>query len=117
MSEHDLLALFIRAVPEALPNVRVFRRNIIRRKVMINRIPVMLVNGIPGQGDAYAIVKGGRHIEIEAKSSKGVMRPGQKRWRLFCGIWGITHLVVKGSKDELVEETVARWVEELRAVL
>lgn len=117
MSEHDLLALFIREAPKALPCVRVFRRNIIRRKVVIEGRPVMLVNGIPGQGDAYALLRGGRHIEIETKVAKGRMREAQERWRDFCAAWGVPHLVMQARKDEPADATVARWIEELRGVL
>ena len=117
MSEHDLLALFIREAPKALPACRVFRRNIIRRKVVIEGRPVMLVNGIPGQGDAYALLKGGRHIEIETKAAKGTMGEAQERWRDFCAAWGVPHLVMKARKDEPSDTTVTRWIEELRGVL
>ena len=117
MSEHDLLALFIREAPKALPTVRVFRRNIIRRKVVIEGRPVMLVNGIPGQGDAYALLRGGRHVEIETKDAKGRMGEAQIRWRAFCASWGVPHLVMKARKDEPSDTTVTRWIEELRGVL
>lgn len=113
MSEHDLLALFIREAPKALPACRVFRRNIIRRKVVIEGRPVMLVNGIPGQGDAYALLKGGRHVEIETKAATGRMRAGQVRWRSFCAAWGVPHLKLHARAGETPAETVARWCEEL----
>lgn len=117
MSEHDLLALFIREAPKALPQLRVFRRNIINRTVTIEGRKVHLVNGIPGQGDAYALLKGGRHIEIETKAAKGTMGEAQERWRDFCAAWGVPHLVMKARKDEPSDTTVTRWIEELRGVL
>lgn len=117
MTEHDLLALFIREAPKALPDLRVFRRNIINRVVMIEGRKVHLVNGIPGQGDAYALVRGGRHVEIETKVAKGRMREAQERWRDFCASWGVPHLVMQARKDEPADATVARWIEELRGVL
>jgi hypothetical protein len=116
MSEHDLLALFIREAPKALTDLRVFRRNIINRVVMIEGRKVHLVNGIPGQGDAYALLRGGRHVEIETKSAKGAMREAQERWRDFCAAWGVPHLVLKAREGEAEGATVARWIEELRVV-
>lgn len=117
MSEHDLLALFLRAAPKALPAVRVFRRNIIRRSVEIDGRKVHLVNGIPGQGDAYALVQGGRHIEIETKAAKGAMREAQERWREFCASWGVAYVMLRARKGEAPAATVARWCEELRGTI
>ena len=117
MSEHDLLALFIREAPKALPACRVFRRNIINRSVVIEGRRVHLVNGIPGQGDAYALLRGGRHVEIETKAAKGRMGEAQIRWRAFCASWGVPHLTLKAHKGETADATVDRWIEELRGVL
>jgi hypothetical protein len=117
MSEHDLLALFIREAPKALPACRVFRRNIIRQTVNRDGREVHLRNGIPGQADAYALLKGGRHVEIETKSAAGRMRAAQERWRAFCAAWGVPHLVMKARAGEEPADTVARWIEELRGVL
>lgn len=117
MSEHDLLALFIRQAPKAIPSVRVFRRNIINRTVTIEGRRVHLHNGIPGQGDAYALLKGGRHVEIETKAAKGTMREAQERWLDFCEAWQVPHLVLRAKRDEPADTTVTRWIEELRGVL
>ncbi len=117
MIETDLLALFIRRAPAVCPTVRVFRRNIIRRKVVIEGREVMLVNGIPGQGDAEAIVRGGRHIEIETKAAKGRMRDRQEAWRAWCVSWGVPHLVLRAGKGEEPTATVERWCNELRGML
>lgn len=117
MIETDLLALFIRRAPAVCPTVRVFRRNIIRRKVVIEGREVMLVNGIPGQGDAEAIVRGGRHIEIETKAAKGRMRDRQEAWRAWCVSWGVPHLVLRARAGEEPSATVERWCEELRGIL
>jgi len=117
MSEHDLLALFIRETPKALPDLRVFRRNIIRQTVNRDGRKVHLVNGVPGQGDAYALLRGGRHVEIETKSVTGRMCAAQERWRAFCAAWGVPHLVLKARVGEEPADTVTRWIEELRGVL
>jgi hypothetical protein len=117
MIETDLLALFIRRAPFVCPTVRLFRRNIIKRKVVIDGRSVMLVNGIPGQGDAEAIVRGGRHIEIETKAAKGRMRAAQKRWQAWCLKWEVPHLKLQARAGETPEETVERWCIELRGAL
>ena len=117
MSEHDLLTLFIRQAPLRIPSLRVFRRNIINRTVTIEGRKVHLVNGIPGQGDAYALLKGGRHVEIETKAATGRMRAGQVRWQAFCAAWGIPHLKLQARRDESAETTVDRWIEDLRGAL
>lgn len=117
MSEHDLLALFIREAPKALPDLRVFRRNIIRQTVKRDGREVHLRNGIPGQADAYALLRGGRHVEIETKAATGRMRVAQERWRAFCSAWGVPHLVLKARAGEALADTVTRWIDELRGVL
>lgn len=121
MSEHDLLALFLREAPKALPRVRVFRRNIIRRQVQIEGRDVHLVNGIPGQGDAYALVRASapnsaRHVEIETKAAQGRMRAAQERWAAFCAEWGVPHLVLRARAGEEPRATVTRWIDELRTL-
>ncbi len=114
LSETDLLHVFIERAPHHLP-VRVFRRNIINRPVTVEGRTVQLRNGIKGQCDAYALSRGGRHIELETKAARGTMRKAQEAWRHWCIEWRIPHLVLKAGPDERPEETVARWVEELRA--
>lgn len=116
-SETDLLFMFVARAPLALPDVRVFRRNIINRVVEEHGRKYTLRNGIPGQGDAYALVRGGRHIEIETKAAKGRMRDEQWKWRAFCRDWGVPHLVLCAREDEAAEATVERWIAELGAVL
>ena len=113
MSEHDLLALFIREAPKALPACRVFRRNSIRQTVNRDGREVHLRNGIPGQADAYALLKGGCHVEIETKSATGRMRAAHERWRTFCAAWGVPHVVLHARAGESPGQTVARWCEEL----
>jgi hypothetical protein len=107
LSETDLLWRFIAAVPFTLPDVRVFRRNILNVQAALG---FRAVNGIKGQGDAEAIVRGGLHIEIETKSAKGVEREAQERWREYCERFRIPHLRLRAKRGETPDETVARWV-------
>ena len=117
MNETDLLHAFMAAVPYALPQCRVFRRNIINRVVVVDGRKVPFRSGQPGQGDAYALVQGGRHIEIETKASDGRMKAAQVRWRSWCRLWRIPHLVLRAGKAEAPTDTVTRWVDELRTVV
>lgn len=114
LNETDLLHLLIQRVPMTLPEVRVFRRNIINVEA---KGGFRVRNGIKGQADAYAIVRGGRHVEIETKAARGTMREAQELWRTFCLTFGIPHLVLRAAKDESADSTVARWIEELRTTL
>lgn len=116
-SETDLLHLMIERAPHALPSVRVFRRNIINRTVTEHGRTYQLRNGIPGQADAYAITRGGLHVELEAKAAKGKLRTAQEAWRDFCRTWEIPYLELRAGKGETPDETVTRWISELRAVV
>lgn len=113
MNETDLLHDFMAAVPHAIPRARVFRRNVINVKTSFGRVR----NGIKGQADAYCLVHGGRHIEIEAKSATGTLTPEQLKWQSFCRKFDIPHIVVVARKGEPPADTVARWVAELRTVV
>ena len=112
-NETDLLHLFIERAPFVLPRVRVFRRNI------VNTISVHgfhARNGIAGQADAYALVQGGRHIEIETKAATR-LRKAQEAWRDFCDGWGVKYLVLRAQKSESAHDTVERWCGELAEVV
>jgi hypothetical protein len=117
LSETDLLHCLIERVPFVLPHVRVFRRNVINRTVSEGDRKYTLKNGIAGQSDAYALVLGGRHVEIETKAARGVMREAQERWRAYCLAFQIPHIVLRAKKDEAPVVTVERWVNELSEVV
>lgn len=112
LSETDLLHRFIARVPYELPNVRVFRRNIIDGQLTTGQ---RVRNGIKGQSDAYAIVKGARHIEIEAKSLHGRFSPEQTAWRAFCERFEIPYLPLRACESG--EQTITGWIDELRRVI
>jgi hypothetical protein len=130
VNETDLVKLFVARVPHVLPDCRAFERTIIDAVVILlhhfflwlktragEPIKTRLRSGVAGQSDVWILVKGGRHIEVEAKAARGVMREAQERWKEFCGVWGVDHLIVRAKKGETPEETVDRWVEELRSVV
>ena len=117
MDETDLLHLFIVRAPLTLPNVRVFRRNIINRVATERGRKFQLRNGIKGQCDAYVLLRGGGHVELETKAARGTMREAQERWQEFCWAFDIPHLVLRARRGETPEETVTRWIDELRTVV
>ena len=116
MSETDLLWMFLQAVPREMPHVLAFRRNIIRGAT-IGKSQSRISNGIPGQADAYAVARGGKHVELETKSVAKQLEPKQRAWRDRCEQLEIPHLVLRANKGEAPEATVARWVDELAHAL
>lgn len=114
MNETDLLHLFIIRTPFALPDVRVFRRNILNVATLHG---FRARNGITGQADAYAITRGGRHVEIETKAARGRLADEQRSWRAFCADFDIPHLVLRAMRGETPDQTVDRWIDELTRIL
>lgn len=114
LDETDLLHVFIARAPLTLTHVRLFRRNIINVEA---KGGFRVRNGIKGQADAYALARGGAHVELETKAARGIMREAQLRWRAFCLAFGIPHLVLRALPQEDPDDTVARWIGELRATL
>ena len=88
MSEKEipLMRELLYEAARALPHVRLFRRNILKLKVIDARTNKdrMVIAGIPGQCDLYFYVYGGRGGEIEIKSQHGRLTPEQKAWRDWC---------------------------------
>lgn len=117
LNETDLLHMLIERVPFALPHVRVFRRNIINRKVTEAGRTFVIRNGIKGQSDAYALIKGGRHVEIETKAATGRLEKEQKAWRAYCAAFEIPHLILRARPQEAPVVTIERWVNELAEVV
>lgn len=115
MSETDLKYALLLAAPRALPDVRLFVRPILR--VNLRDPDRTIAVGIRGQADVYGLVRGGGHIELELKSAAGTMKKKQLAWRAFCAEWGIPHLVLKARAGESQEQTVERWVGEIRSRL
>ncbi len=111
MNETDLLHIFIALVPHVIPGARVERRNIINTR---SEQGYRVRNGIKGQCDAFCVFRG-RHIEIETKAARGVMREAQERWRSWCIASGTPHMVMRANKNESPDDTVNRWAAELRA--
>ena len=113
MNETDLLWMLMAEVPKRLPDVRIFRRNIINT---LSTQGFRAVNGIKGQGDAYALVRGGKHVEIETKAARGQLRDAQEAWRKYCQNFSIPYVVLRALSTETPEQVIARWVDELSLV-
>lgn len=111
-SETDILRLFMHAASIDLPHCRVFRRNVIAVKIEDRFVRA----GLAGQADLFCYVKGGRVIELEGKSLGRKLSPAQEVWRDWCRAWGIPWHQLKPWRGEAPEETVTRWVTELRAL-
>jgi hypothetical protein len=115
MIENDLLHwLILRAPQQIAPLWRIERRNIINVET---RQGFRVRNGIKGQSDAFALLRGGRHIEIETKAARGALREAQERWRAACLAHDVPHLVLKAHSKETPEATVNRWIAELAEVV
>lgn len=115
VSETDLLHRLMVAAPMAIPSLwRLERRNVINVET---KFGARVRNGIRGQSDAFALTRSGRHIEIETKAARGVLAEAQERWRAACLANGVPHVVLRARRAETPEETVNRWIDELRAVV
>lgn len=93
-----------------LPELRLFRRMVGKADVGGREIAF----GIRGQSDLYGYWQGGAAVEVELKSATGSLREEQKRWIAWCERWGVCAVVLQAKRDETVDETVARWITELR---
>ena len=113
LTETQLLYKMLEAAPFALPGMRIFRRNIVNVET---KGGWRARAGIKGQSDAYAICRGGRIIEIETKARTGRLSREQKAWRDFCLEWEIPYLTLIEKKGESPDETVLRWLAEIRAL-
>lgn len=113
MSETTTQRLLLLTAPQRLPDLRLFRRNVgVARAASGN----MVRFGIKGLPDVYGLWKGGKYIELELKSKTGRLTPEQAAYRAWCERWGVPHLVLIQRAGETDEETVTRWIQEIRNV-
>lgn len=103
----------LQAAPYALPNMRLFRRVVVNVEA---KQGFRVRAGVKGQCDIYAIARGGRILEVETKARRGVLSPAQLAWQAFCLGWGVPHIVLIEKRGETPDETVNRWLGEIRAV-
>jgi hypothetical protein len=113
MIENQLRDQFVQAAAFAVPHARLFVRQIINVET---KAGWRARAGIRGQADIYAIVKGGKHIEIECKAAKYKWYKEQLAWRSWCEANGIPYLVLQVEPKEAPADTLTRWLDLLRAV-
>lgn len=111
--ESTLQTALLLALPSRLPDVRFFRRNV----GAANFGGATVRFAIKGQCDLYGIVRGGKILECELKKFGETLKPDQKAWAAWCKEWEIPHIVLIGGKTETVDETVERWIGELKTLL
>ena len=111
--EDELLRMLLGVAPFALRDMRIFRRPIINGRMAAGW---WARAGEPGQADAYALCRGGRHIELECKAAHGKWYAEQLAWRAFCQSFDVPYLVLRAEARELPALTVERWVHEIRKV-
>ncbi len=114
MKELDLMRAFMAEVPIAIPDARIFRRDIINEKSARGH---WIKAGIKGQADTYILARGGRHVELETKAANGRLSDEQKAWRAFCLEFQIPYLMPRAKAGEHPTITIERWIGELRACL
>jgi hypothetical protein len=112
MKEIPLMRELLYEAARAMPWVRLFRRNVLKLKVIDARTQKdrMVIAGIAGQSDLYFYTYGGRCGEVEIKSQNGRLSPEQRVWRDWCQAGQIPWLCLWPWPGETKEETVARWV-------
>lgn len=108
--EATLVSRLLLEQPKRLPDLRLFKRSISVVQIEDRRI----AHGIKGQCDLWGTWRGGRHVELEAKQKRGRLSPEQETWRDWCLAWGVPWLQLKPIKGETEEQTIDRWIIEIR---
>jgi hypothetical protein len=110
--EIPLLRELLYEAARALPHLRLFRRNVLKLKVIDSRTNKdrMVIAGIPGQCDLYGYIYGGRVIEVELKSQNGRLTTEQRAWRDWCLAGQIPWVCLWPWPNEAPAQTVRRWV-------
>lgn len=108
-TESALGRAFAARLPLAIPDARIFRRNVVGAQIGDRFVAA----GIKGQADYYLLLRGGLHAELELKSARGRLSVEQVRWREFCIAWNIPYFLLEQLASETPDETVNRWVSTL----
>jgi len=112
-TESSLQTSLLLAAPQRLPELRLFRRNV----VVAQHGDRQTRAGLKGQADLYGYVRGGTVIELELKGHRTAVSPEQKAWAAWCAEWGVPFLLLRARGGESAEETVERWLGEIEAVV
>ena len=118
MKHHDeeitLQGMFLLKLPFEIPTLRLFRRNIGAARMRGGHVVTFAVKG---QCDTYGIGDGGVHVEAELKALHGRLSPEQRTWRDWCLAHRVPYLLCVEKKEETKEQTVDRWIAELKALV
>ncbi len=101
------------AVPCFLPGLRLYRRMVGMAEVHGSKVSF----GIKGQCDLYGFTRSGRAVEVELKSATGTLSDQQKAWRDSLAGWGVFWICLTQRRGETHNDTIQRWLAELRAGL
>lgn len=108
----EFIAACVRAYPD---RIRLYARNVGVFKLSDGR---WFHSAIKGQSDVWGYFRDRnnvtRPIEIELKRVRYKVDPAQEQWREHCLQWSITYLMLIEQKGETNEQTIERWVEEVR---
>jgi hypothetical protein len=113
VSEFDLGAALCLAFPARFPRLMIFRRNIVNVE---SRDGWRARAGVRGQADYY-VMGAGVHLEIETKLHRHRWYAQQLAWRDRCAALGVPYLEARALAGEDPDVTVARWLDEIGALL
>lgn len=124
MLETELRRRYLAACSRALPDLRLFNRN-----VGFFKTPGGggFRAGIKGQADVYGYYRSHRTpsghlvtipIEVELKRYGQPLKPEQEAWRAWCKEWGVPYLLLEEkSRDTPPGDTIGGWVNQTRDYL
>jgi hypothetical protein len=91
-SEAQLKSAFLLAAPVALPNLRLFVRDVGAARMRGGHVVRF---GVKGQCDLWGLTRQSLHIELELKRHDGRLSPDQLRWSEWCATWGVRWVLLK----------------------
>ena len=121
LTEATLRQRLMIEAPRAIPNLRLFYRNIIDQRVERNGRSYSLKSGTPGMADLFGFYRTRAGpaipIELELKAWNGVQSKEQIAWMTFVTMMTIPFLLLRQRKTETTDQTVSRWLTEVEALL
>ena len=111
--ELDLQAALLGEVPKRFETLRLWRRQVGMAEVRGRVVRF----GVPGQADLHGFDDEGRAYEVELKGVGGRLSDEQVRWCAFCRGMKVRYALLQARKDETMQQTIDRWVQELRTLV
>lgn len=120
--EDTLRDALLVAIPRELAGARAFYRNIIDRHVIDphTRREYHLKSGSKGMADVFIYVPDDPWavtIEAELKAHDGRQSDEQKRWQTLMTNTKVPFLLLKQRAKETTEETIRRWISEIKLLI